>query len=157
MFRLCCYSNNSLTVEKISSLLSEWSNDGWEPDAVVLDYADILAPPKGVKEKRDQINENWMHLRRVSQDFHCLVLTATQADAKSYGKRLLTKQNFSDDRRKHDHVTAMLALNALDEEKELGVMRINYLDRREAAYTESGEVWVAGCLDIGCPCMKSTR
>jgi hypothetical protein len=126
------------------------------PDAVVIDYADITAPYPGVKEGRDQINENWMHLRRISQDYHCLVLTATQADADSYSRRLMGRKNFSDDRRKHDHVTAMLGLNVTDEDKEVGITRVNFLDRREGGYTEKGQVWVAGCLAIGCPVLKST-
>ena|GEM_PF-3025404 len=156
LFRLQCHSNRSLTVAKIEGQIREWASDGWTPDAVVIDYADILAPPAGVREGRDQINENWMHLRRLSQDWHCLVLTATQSDAAGYDARLLKRKNFSDDRRKHDHVTAMLGLNSTDGEKEQGMWRLNWIDRRDAAQSEKGQVWVAGCLEIACPVVIST-
>jgi len=155
-FRLSCHPNSSLTTETISSLLFDWEREGWVVDVVVVDYADILAPPNGVKESRDRINEIWKHLRRISQEFHCLVVTATQADAASYDRQLLNRRNFSEDRRKHDHVTAMLGINVTDEDKKNGVARFNWLDRRDDAFIESNQVYVAGCLDIGCPIMKST-
>jgi len=155
LFRLSCHSNRSLSVAHVESTLREWALDGWSADAVVIDYADIMAPPAGIKEHRDQINETWMGLRRISQDHDCLVLTATQADAASYGQRLLRRHNFSDDRRKHDHVTAMIGINMTDEEKGWGVYRLNFLDRRESAYTETSQVRVAGCLKIGCPVLVS--
>jgi replicative DNA helicase len=156
LFRLSCHSNRSLSVLAVESRLRDWAFDGWTPDVVVIDYADIMAPYPGVKEGRDAINENWMHLRRITQDYHCLVVTATQADAGSYSQRLLGRKNFNNDRRVHDHVTAMLALNVTDEDKGQGVARVNFLDRREGEFTESRQVWVAGCLAIGCPVMKST-
>ena len=155
LFRLSCFSNRSLEVSRVASILSGWTRDGWEPDVLIIDYADILAVPRGVRETRDQINENWMAMRRISQDFHCLVVTATQADAASYDKNLLSRRNFSDDRRKHDHVTAMIGLNVTDEDKEQGRFRLNFLDRRDAAFTEGRQVHVAGCLEIRCPVMKS--
>ena len=155
LFRLSCHSNSSLSLDYISSTVADMAREGWVADIVVIDYADILAPPKGIKDTRDQINENWKQMRRISQDFHCLVLTATQADADSYTRKVLGRRNFSDDRRKHDHVTAMLGLNVTDEDKEYGITRVNWLDRRDDEFTEGRQVYVAGCLSIGCPAMKS--
>jgi hypothetical protein len=156
LFRLSCHSNSSLSVQMISATLQDWAREDWVADVVVIDYADILAPPAGITETREKVNESWKHLRRISQDFHCLVLTATQADASSYKQGLLGRWNFTDDRRKHDHVTAMIGINVTDEDKEKQVSRLNYIDRRGDAFTERSQVHVAGCLDIGCPAIKST-
>jgi len=157
LFRLQCYSNSSLSVMKIASILGEWAREGWVADVVIVDYADILQPYPGVSDRRDQINENWKMLRRISQDYHCLVLTATQSDAGGYDTKLLRRSNFSEDRRKHDHVTAMLGLNSTVEEKRLGITRVNWLDRRDRDYVEDEQVYVAGCLGIGCPIILSVR
>jgi len=154
-FRLSCHPTGSLTVATMSSTLRDWTREGWVPDVVVIDYADVLAPPPGVREKRDQINGNWEHMRRLSQELHCLLVTATQADAASYDLELLRRGNFSEDRRKHDHVTAMLGLNATDADKKVGVTRLNWLDRRDEKFIVGRQVYVAGCLDIVCPAMKS--
>ena len=92
----------------------------------------------------------------MSQEFHCLVLTATQADAESYDRGLITLRNFSNDRRKNDHVTGMIGLNTTTEEKDMGIYRLNWLKRRDAAFSERQQYKVAGCLDIGCPVMLSS-
>ncbi len=156
LFRLSCHPNSSINVEGIDSILQQWMREGWIPDVVVLDYADILAPPVGIRDLRDQIDFTWRHLRRMSQEWHCLVLTATQADAESYDRGLISRRNFSNDRRKNDHVTGMLGLNTTPEEKDLGVCRLNWLKRRDDAFSEKKVVKVAGCLAIGCPVWLSS-
>ena len=154
--RLSCHPNSSLTAEALAGALTDWAGGGWVADVVVVDYADILAAPPGVRDAREGINETWKRLRRLSQELHCLVLTATQADAASYDQHLQRRKNFSEDRRKHDHVTTMFALNMTDDEKGFGVMRVNILDRRSGLFVERRQCWVVGCPAIGCPVMLST-
>ncbi len=157
LLRLSVHPNSSINVEGIASTLDIWEREGWVPDVVVVDYADILAIPTGYSPgDRDAINETWKQLRNLSQTRHILVATATQADANSYDAHTIRRGNFSDDRRKNDHVTGMYGVNATEEEQELGIFRINCTKRREEAYSESRCVHVAGCLSIGRPHMKST-
>lgn len=155
--RLSVHPNSSISIHGVAGVLDTWERAGWVPDVVIIDYADILKAPAGFQPgERDAINETWKQMRSLSQDRHCLVVTATQADANSYETDLIRRGNFSDDRRKNDHVTGMLAINARDEEKEGGITRLNWTKRREEAYSESRCVHVAGCLDIGRPAMVST-
>lgn len=157
LLRLSVHANSSINVAGLVGILDEWERGGWVPDIVVVDYADILAMPTGFQPgERDAINETWKQLRGLSQTHHILVVTATQADAKSYDAPLIRRSNFSDDRRKNDHVTGMLGINATEEEQEAGVYRLNWTKRREEAYTESHCVHVAGCLHLGRPHMVST-
>jgi len=156
LLRLSTHPNNSINVKGVINILDEWERAEWVPDVVVIDYADILAIPTGFQPgERDAINETWKQLRSLSQSHHILVLTATQADAHSYDAYTIRRSNFSDDRRKNDHVTGMLGLNATEEEQGMGVYRLNWIKRREEAYTESRCVYVAGCLNIGRPHMVS--
>lgn len=156
LFRLSCHSNRSVDVKGIESQLFDWSREGWVADIVIIDYADILAPMStGTKDLRDQINETWMYLRRISQDFHCLVVTATQGDAGSYDCRLITRSNFTNDRRKIDHVTGKIGINSISSEKEKGITRLNWLKRRDFGFSEMRQIYVAGCLAIGCPVIES--
>jgi hypothetical protein len=157
LFRLSCYSAGSLAVAEIRSKLQGWGREGWHVDVLLVDYADILALPHGREDRRDKINRNWMDLRRLSQDFNCCVVTATQADAESYSGMQLRKRNFNNDRRVHDHVTAMLGLYSSEEEKEKDIIHVNLLDRRFAHSTERQEVLIAGCLDIACPVILSVK
>jgi hypothetical protein len=131
--------------------------EGWIPDVVVIDYADILAPPPGIPAgEREGINENWKQMRSMSQSRHILVCTATQADAGSYEANVIRRQNFSDDRRKLDHVTGMFGINATHSELGMGAYRLNWLKRREDAYTSAKHIHVAHCLNLGRPHVKSS-
>ncbi len=155
LLKLAVYPNSSINVAGIRAVLQIWERSGWVPDFVIVDYADILMPPAGTADSRDQINGTWKQLRAMSQSLHCCVVTATQTDAASYGASTVGRSNFSEDRRKLDHVTTMIGINATEEETLVGVTRLNLVKRREAEYTESKCVHVAGCLKLGNPAMKS--
>jgi hypothetical protein len=156
--RLSVHPNTSINVHGVRGILEAWERAGWVADVVVIDYADILAPIRGAAEEnsREQINNTWKHLRALSQQLHCLVVTATQADAASYSVETLGRANFSEDKRKFAHVTGMFGLNATEQERDDGIMRLNWLVLRESKYSERKCVHVAGCLDIGRPAIIST-
>lgn len=147
----------SLSVQDISNYyLTTWQRQQqWVPDVIVVDYADILAPPPGVHNERDQISKNWEQLRGLSQKWHALVLTATQANAASYGAHTITRQHFSNDKRKLAHVTGMIGLNQTPEEKIEGLMRLNWVLSRDLEISEYKCAWVAGCLGLARPAMFS--
>jgi hypothetical protein len=153
--KLSVHPNSSINVHGIRSMLDAWALQGWVPDVIVIDYADILAPPNNYMEGREQINETWKQLRRTSQEYHCLLVTATQADAASYDTDIIRKRNFTDDKRKHAHVTAMLGINQSQEEAEDGIIRLNFVDRRNEKYNERHCVHIASCLDIANPAVCS--
>jgi len=153
--KLSCHANSSLHINQLESILDEWEIEDWIPDVVVIDYADILNMEFRDIEGRDRINETWKKLRRLSQARHCLVVTATQSDTLSYDKKIISMANFSDDRRKNDHVTAMIGINQTDKEKRLGVMRLNLTAAREKEFYQQKCVHVAGCLALGNPAMKA--
>jgi len=158
LLRLSCHLNNSIPVSGIEGVLAGWEREdeqGWTADLIVIDYADILAPEDSRRDVRDQTNDTWRRLRALSQKMHCLVLTATQADARSYQSHLLRRQNFSEDRRKHDHVTGMIGISVEDEEKEKGLCRLNWIDLREGEFSETRVIYVVGCLALANPAMVS--
>ena len=156
-FKLSSHINGSLTVKQIRAELDIWEKrEGFVPDVVVIDYADLLVSEVRM-DFRQQQNEIWKTLRGLSQERHCLLLTATQADAKSYDKDRLTMSNFSEDKRKYAHVTAMYGLNQdkHGREKELGVMRINEIVVREGVFISSRDVTILQNLNKGRPFLGS--
>lgn len=147
---LSCHPNSSIGVDGIRSILQGWERDGWVADVVVIDYADNLEPPAGkYGDFRHGVNAVWKQLRRMSQELHCCLVTATQADAASYDRQTVGKSNFSEDKRKLAHVTGMIGLNQAKEEHDLGVIRLNWVVRREARFNEHHCISVAGCLELG--------
>lgn len=145
----------SIGIAGIMALLDVWSREGWDADVVLIDYADILEPPPGITDLREGIDYNWRKMRQISQERHCLVVTATQGDTSSYVANLLTLTNFSDSRKKNDHPTGILGLNMNDSEKAAGLYRLNWLKRRNEEFNPLHTVHVAGSLALGRPHIKS--
>jgi hypothetical protein len=80
---------------------------------------------------------------------HCLVITATQAAASSYDHATQRLSDFSEDKRKYAHCTAMYGLNQTDQEKKIGLMRLNELVVREGDYDRSTTISVLQRLQMG--------
>jgi len=159
-FKLCTYPNETLSVGEIKNLLSIWERqEGFVADVIVVDYADIMAPDADFKnlDFRNQINKTWQRLRNLSQERHCLVITATQAAASCYSKDTIGKGDFSEDKRKYAHVTAMYGLNQTEEEKQIGIMRLNELVVREGDFSTSNQIKVLQRLQIGRPVLGSYK
>lgn len=154
---LSVHPNSSINIDGIRNVLKEWNKeDGYLPDVIVIDYADILAIPTGFRgESRDGVNENWKGMRRLSQELHCLVVTATQGNALSFETETLSLKNFSEDRRKFDHVTAMYGINQTAKEKLKGLARLNPLVVREDEFHIGKPVYVTPCLSIANPAVRS--
>ena len=158
-FKLSTYPAGTLTVSEIRKCLNTWErHDGFVPDLIVVDYADLLSASDGsVTEFRHQQNHIWKNLRALSQERHILLLSATQADAESYKKGRLSLSNFSEDKRKLAHVTAQYGLNQDPQgrEKKLGILRINEIVVREGEYSSDNEVVVLQDLAAGRPFLES--
>lgn len=153
--KLSCHPNSTLTVAAIKSTLDSWEADDWCADVVIVDYADILAPPLGIQEGREQINVNWKQLRTLSQEKHCLLLTATQSNADAYSRETMDRRNFSDDKRKNAHTTGVIGLNVTPKEKMIGVSRLNWLFLRDGEYDSKKCVHIAGSLALCSPAVHS--
>ncbi len=150
-FKLSTHANGTLTVKKIKDLLSIWEkNENFIPDVIVIDYADLLITSNNT-EFRHQQNQIWKDLRGLSQEKHCLLVTATQANAKSYEQDTLSLNNFSEDKRKYAHVTAMYGLNQdkKGREKAIGLMRVNEIVIREGESNVQNQVTILQSLRMG--------
>lgn len=156
-FKLSTYANKTLTVTEIERTLDLWERrDGFVADVIIVDYIDIMASElRG--EFRHQENDKWMNMRGLSQKRNALVISVTQTDAKSYEQDRLALKNFSEDKRKFGHVTAMYGLNQdkKGREKKMGVMRINEIMIREGSFSSNNEVHVLQNLSRGIPFISS--
>ncbi len=157
-FKLVTYPPETLSPTELRSCLDEWERqDDFVPDIVLVDYADLMTAR--VQEFRHRQDAIWKGLRAVSQERHCLVITATQANAASYKSGRLSLSNFSEDKRKYAHVTAMWGMNQdpLGREKKLGILRLNELVVREGEYSIDNEVHILQDLRMGRPFLESYK
>jgi len=156
-FKLDTSASGTLSIDAAISKMDAWQEeDGFVADVVLFDYADLLVP--SIKtEFRHQQNQIWKDLRKLSQTKRegilPLVISPTQADAPAYKAYRLSLANFSEDKRKYGHVTAMWGLNQdpLGREKGIGLMRINELIKRDGDFCETNEITVLQNLRQGRP------
>ncbi len=143
------HATRTLNVRGIQDVLGTWEDERrFVPDVIIIDYADILAPERGA-DFRHQVNETWMALRQLSQERHCLVIVPTQANKEANTRNTQDTSSVSEDKRKRGHVTGLLGLNQTEEEKESQIMRLNWIDLREAPYLTSKCLTVGQCLPLG--------
>jgi hypothetical protein len=156
--KIKCVESSTLSAGMIEADIAELAKQDWVPDMVVVDYADLLLPEPHCRqwEYRHQVNETWKILRRISQKFHLLLVTATQTAATSYGTKRIKKGDFSEDKRKAAHVTGMLGINQTTREKKQGIYRLNWVFLRDGAWADSQTVMTAGNLSLACPCIISS-
>lgn len=155
-FKIAVYPNGTVNVQGLKVQLDLWERlEGFIPDVIIIDYADILAAEDSRKEYRHQQNETWQALRALSQERCCGVFVATQADSDSYSRSSLGAKNFSEDKRKYGHATMFITLNQTGEEKDDGIMRIGTMFVREDNFSLKKQCTVLQCLDIGRPYLTS--
>ena len=155
LWRLSCHYNSTLSVEGIRNILEDWSREDWIPDVIVIDYVDILNLEYPGLEGRDRIDRVWKQLRRLSQELHCLIITATQAAARAYSANIQTQEHFSEDKRKNAHVTGMIGLNQTAREKEMHILRWNWIDLREGFFSPRQCCYTAICPELANMAVKS--
>lgn len=157
VFKLATYANGTLSFNKIDMVLDNWqAQENFIADVILIDYMDIM--DSGLKgDFRHQENQKWKDARKLSQtkrgETLPLVISPTQADAKAYETHTLKLGNFSEDKRKYAHVTAMYGLNQdpKGREKAIGLLRINEIIIREGEYNNNNEVTVLQNLRQGRP------
>ena len=150
------HPTRSLGMDGVRGIIDEAVTEGFQPDVIVLDYMDILAPPPGYSDDhRAAVNDNWMAARRLSQELRCLVVSATQANAASFRADRLGMQHFAEDNRKFAHVTGMIGINQKEGEKEQEIYRLNWVVLRGEKYSPSRDCYAAGCLAVAHPLMVS--
>ena len=155
-FRISTHSNDTLSVDEINNILDTWEKeDGFIADVIIIDYADLLTST--IQDVRQQQNSNWKKSRAISQKRHSLLITVTQADAAAYEKDTLSLKNFSEDKRKYAHVTAMFGMNQdpSGRERKLGIMRLNSMVMREGEPHPNEQVTVLQNLSAGQICIGS--
>jgi len=157
-FMISTHANGTLSLQEIKAILNGWKRyDDFVPDIIVIDYADLLVNHNKV-DYRHQQNEIWKGLRSLSQENNePLVVTATQSDAASYEKKRLSLKNFSEDKRKYAHPTAVYGLNQDPQgrEKRIGLMILNEMVLREGYFDATREVTVLQNLSRGLPIISS--
>lgn len=129
--------------------------EGFIPDVIVVDYADILIPPDKRLIERSALDSIWKGLKGMAEKRNCLVITASQSNRGAIKKDNVDQTDVAEDIRKMAHVDAMFGLNQNRSEREGMVMRVNVLAHRHRAFSDHRQAFVLNQLDLGLPCIDS--
>ncbi|KKL81870.1 hypothetical protein LCGC14_1990460 [marine sediment metagenome] len=128
--------------------------DGFVPDVILIDYADILAVTDKQLSERGRIDDVWKRLKGMSAVRHCLVFTASQSTRKSIKKRSLSQEDTAEEIRKLAHVDVMVGINQTNEEKKRGEGRLGIIAHRHQ-YFDNRQVKILQQLEVGIPFLDS--
>jgi replicative DNA helicase len=123
--------------------------EGWIPDVIIIDYADILMPEKKDLEGRDKENSTWLALKNLAQSRKAFVATASQGNRASFEMESLQEKNTSEDIRKLAHIDLAAAINQRPDEKIKGITRIAVLNHRWKKFNKSHQAMVLQNYEVG--------
>lgn len=83
------YTYVRCTLGDLEVHLKRYQNKGEPFDMVILDYAALIKPSKSYKDKRSEIAGIYLELRNLAGAFDIPIWTASQANRKSIGKRVV--------------------------------------------------------------------
>lgn len=134
--RLSVHKKYTLTYDKMMRDIEVLhAQDGFVPDAFVLDYVDILDIGSKFDDYR-AVDEAWKLLARVAGEFNALMITATQANKEGHKAANLDASHQSGFYGKNQHVNMMVGLNQTPEEKEQGVIKYGITEARSQHYIQ---------------------
>lgn len=129
--------------------------EGFIPDIITIDYADIIAPEFAGTDPVERTNQIWSGLKGLAQQRHCLVATGSQSTRAGTEKSTLGMKDTPDNIKKLAHINAMFTLNQTDDEQEAGVMRFGVLVHRHRKRAKGRQVMVLQQLELGQPNIDS--
>jgi replicative DNA helicase len=155
--RFRAYPAFSASIEDLESDLETLEfTEGFIPDVIVVDYADILIPPDKRLIERSALDSIWKGLKGMAEKRNCLVITASQSNRTGITRESSLEQtDVAEDIRKLAHVDAMFGLNQSKTERSEMVMRVNTLAHRHRAFHPFLQAFVLNQLDLGLPCIDS--
>lgn len=122
-------------------------HEGFIPDVIIIDYADILK--MAGKDKRNEIDDIWKMIASLASERHCITFTASQGTRGSIYKRDLSQDDIAEWIGKLGHVDALLGLNQTSLEKQSKVIRVNLLVHRHKESDETASALLLQQLEVG--------
>lgn len=151
-FRIYAEPAYSMTVESLENKLDDLAYEGFYPDVIIIDYADIMAP-SDKNEYRQQIDGIWKRLRALAQKRKAVVVTASQTNRGAISREV-EAEDVAEDIRKISHVTSMVAISKTKYCKQNKLAIFSQMAIREGE-AEMRKVVATQNLALGRPILES--
>ena len=104
--------------------------ENFEPDLVLLDYADLLKPVTGYTDKRHELTAIFESLRNLAGEFEIPVWTATQTNREAMNKEVVTLNTIGESIGKAQIADVVIGIARPDTKKGIGRATISILKSR---------------------------
>lgn len=118
------FPTNGCNINTIRSHLAQLkAMEGFTPDVIIIDYADLMEARRQYSDKRFELESIYLDLRDLAKEYKCPVWTASQANRGALDKKVITISDLAEAFNKANIADFMFALCQTIEEKEDHVMR----------------------------------
>ncbi len=90
------YPTKSSSPVTLKNHLEKVIKRGFKPDVIIVDYADLLRPTSGLREKRHELETIYEQLRGLAQEFECCLWTASQTNRSGLNAEVITMESISE-------------------------------------------------------------
>jgi len=90
------YPTKSASVQTLKNHIEKLRKRGIEPDMILVDYADLLRPPRSTGEKRHELEETYEGLRGLAQTYEVPCWTASQTNRGGLNAEVITMESISE-------------------------------------------------------------
>jgi len=123
--------------------------EGFVPDIILIDYADILKPEDDRSIGVDKEDRTWIALSQLGAERHALVVVPTQVTKSGQDAETLGVEHTAKWVGKLAHVDAMFFINQTEDEKKAGVMRMGTMMHRHLEFNQKDTVTLLQKLMVG--------
>lgn len=92
--------------------------EGWIPDVIIIDYADIAKKKTALQERRHQLSDIWEQISGMVKERNALGFTASQGNRGSVSKTSLTSEDIAEDFGKVMIVDGLIGINEDNTQKD---------------------------------------
>ena len=145
--RIIAYPRFSASVKQITDRIDEIMDDGFIPDVIFIDYADITTPIGGGTELRNQLDEIWKYLGGYATKTHSCVITASQTNRSGMSSNSVEAESIGENFKKIAHITSMVSLEQTRKMKDEHLMRVRNIAIRNSEVEDA--CIFPQCLSLG--------